>query len=238
MLGDLIKDVNKEADPAKALLLAKYFKTAKGEYGEGDIFLGLTVPESRKIAIKHSDLNLKDVSTLLKNKIHEYRFIALAILLEKFSEADKSKDEKVKKTIFDFYLNNTKYINNWDLVDLSAPKIVGKYLSGKSKSERKILYKFIASENLWERRIAVLATFNFIKHKEFKDSLNFAETLIKDEHDLIHKASGWMLRELGKVSPEHLEMFLDKYSKRMPRTMLRYSIERMPQKTRKHYMAR
>lgn len=228
VLDDIKKEIRKQADPKRAKNSLWFFKTGKGEYGEGDKFLGITVPVQRKIAQQFSaDLRLSNLQRLIKSEFHEERLIALLILVDKFKHADQ-------KQIFDFYLKNTKHINNWDLVDLSAHKIVGAYLEDK---DRKILYKLAKSKNFWERRIAVISTFYFIGQKQYKDSLIIAEILLHDKHDLIHKAVGWMLREIGKNCGEKTEeKFLCKYYKIMPRTMLRYAIERFSDKKRKFYL--
>src|ERR1035437_1334879 len=189
---DVIKDLNLYVDKKKAELLSKFFKTGKGEYGEGDIFIGIVVPSQRIIAKKHKDLPLLEVQKLLNSKIHEYRLTALLLLTYKFQKAD----EKTKNAIIKFYLKNTKYINSWDLVDLSASYILGKYLF--NRPEKEILYKFSRSNNLWERRIAIISTFEFIKNKQFTDTLRIAEILLRDKEDLIQKTVGWMLREVGK----------------------------------------
>ena len=206
-----------------------FFKTGKGEYGEGDTFAGLKVPTQRKLAREFSDLSLEDLKELLTSSIHEERLISLLILVEKYSQGD----ERNKKAIFKFYLKNRKGINNWDLVDLSAPKIIGKHLENGDKS---ILFKFASSENLWERRIAILSTQQFIKNGNYDTTLQIAEILLTDSHDLIHKAVGWMLREVGKKNLEAEEEFLKRHYKRMPRTMLRYSIEKFPETKRKKYL--
>ena len=224
------KHILSKKDLQRAKVLQGFFKTGPGEYGEGDVFLGLTVPQCREIAKKYRDLPMKDLQALLKSEIHEERSIALMILVVRFEKADVKEQEKIYK----FYLKNTKYINNWDLVDSSAEYIVGAFLADK---DRKILDKLAKSKSLWERRIAMLATFHFIKNKESKDALRIAKILITDKHDLIHKASGWMLREIGKrASEKDLKIFLDKNADKMPRTMLRYAIERMTPKERRHYM--
>lgn len=230
-LDGLRKELRACVDPKRAKILVGFFKTGKGEYGEGDVFLGVTVPETRKIAIKYRDLSLADIAKLIRSKLHEERLLALLILVYKF-EQDGGQG---RKKIFDFYLNNTKYINNWDLVDLTAPKIVGVYLMNKP---RKILYKLARSDSVWERRIAILATYAFIKSGEFKDTLAISKILLNDSHDLIHKAVGWMLREVGKQSQTIEEQFLKKHHKTMPRTMLRYAIERFPKRLRSMYLAR
>ncbi len=229
MLNAVKKDLKKLEDKNQAKLLSGFFKTGKGEYGEGDIFLGIKVPVQREIARKYYDLSLKDIQILLKSKIHEYRLVSLLILMHQYSKGNS----KLKKKIFDFYLKNTKQINNWDLVDLSAPNILGDFLLDK---DRTILYKLAVSKNLWERRISILATYKFIKANDFKDMLKISEILLRDKHDLIHKAVGWMLREVGKRDQKAEEKFLDKYYKEMPRVMLRYSIERFDEKKRKEYL--
>lgn len=221
------KELRLKANQEKAKILQGFFKTGKGEYGEGDIFLGVIVPESRKIAKKYASLKLEDVTTLLHSKIHEERLTALLILVDKF-QFGEGQDK-----IYNFYLKNTKYINSWDLVDLSADKIVGAYLSDKPKS---ILYKLAKSRNFWERRIAIISTFNFIKNNEFSETIKISEILLNDEHDLIQKAVGWMLREVGKRDLMAEEKFLKEYCKKMPRTMLRYAIEKFPERKRKMYL--
>jgi len=226
------KELKALGNPKKALHSARFFKTGKGEYGQGDIFLGISVPEQRKIAGKYwSLISLSDTKNLLQSKIHEHRLTALFILIAKYQKGDK----EVKTGIYKLYLNNTRYINNWDLIDLSAPKIVGDHLSNKPV-KRKILYRFAKSKSLWEKRIAILATYTFIRNKEFSDTLKISEILLFDKHDLIHKAVGWMLREVGKKDQKTEEDFLKKYHKVMPRTMLRYAIEKFPEKKRKFYM--
>jgi len=229
MLLKLKKELKLKANKKKAQILQGFFKTGPGEYGEGDIFLGVSVPEVRRTAKKFKDLSFKDLRTLLRSSIHEERLLALLILVHNFSNADGKKQTK----IFDFYLKNKLYINNWDLVDLSAPRVVGGYLLNKNK---KILYKLANSKNIWQRRIAIISTFEFIKNNNFKDTLKISRVLLKDEHDLIHKAVGWMLREVGKRDLEEEEDFLRKFYLNMPRTMLRYAIERFPEKKRQDYL--
>jgi len=223
------KDLQNLANPKQAEILQRFFKTGKGQYGEGDIFLGIKVPEQRKLAKKYPDLSLKEIQELLSSKIHEHRLTSLFVLIGKY----KKSGDNEKKKIFDFYLKNTKNINNWDLVDLSAPNIVGNYLLDKSRA---ILCKLAKSESLWEKRIPILATFEFIKNNQFKDTLKISKILLNDDHDLIHKAVGWMLREVGKRNQAIEEEFLKKHYKTMPRTMLRYSIERFSEEKRKFYM--
>jgi len=188
----LKKDLSKKADPKQATILQRFFKTGPGQYGEGDIFLGIKVPILRSIAKQYATLPLGDVGQLLNSKIHEERMIALFILRRYF---EKAKTEVERKKIVDFYLTHRKGINNWDLVDTSVPYILGPWLEDKDRS---ILYQFARSKNLWERRIAMLTTFHFIKNNDFKDALAIAEILLNDTHDLLHKAVGWMLREIGK----------------------------------------
>lgn len=223
------KDLQKLRNPSQAKLLARFFKTGKGQYGEGDVFLGIMVPQQRQVANKYKDLSLEDLRKFLSSKIHEYRLTALFILINKY----KMGEEQQKKNIFNLYLANTKHINNWDLIDLSAPNIVGDYLIGR---DRKILYKLARSGNLWHKRIATLACFRFIRDNDFIDALQVSQILLKDEHDLIHKAVGWMLREIGKRNKSVEINFLNKYYKIMPRTMLRYAIEKLPEAKRKKYL--
>ncbi len=229
-LEELKKDFSRLANPKKAKDLQRFFKTGKGEYADGDIFLGVMVPEQRKLVKKYASfLSLDDIQELLNTKIHEHRLTALLILVKQYQ---KSSEER-KKEIFDFYLKNTKNINNWDLIDLSALNIIGDYLLDK---DRNIIYQLVKSDNLWERRISVLTTFAFIRKNQFEDSLKLSEILIRDKHDLIHKATGWMLREIGKRDINVLKQFLGKHYKEMPRTMLRYAIEKLPEKERKAYL--
>ena len=224
----LKEELAKKANQDKAKILQRFFKTGKGEYGEGDIFLGITVPESRKIAKKYSDLSYNNIRNLLESKIHEERLIALLILVNNYNKNIEKRNE-----IFDFYIENINNINNWDLVDLTADKIVGSFLFEKDKN---ILYKLAKSSNLWEKRIAIISTFHFIKNNEFSDTLKIAEILLNDKRDLIHKAVGWMLREIGKRNLKVEEEFLKKYYKNMPRTMLRYAIEKFSEVKRKAYL--
>ena len=230
-IENIQKDLKKLANPEKAKILQGFFKTGKGQYGEDDIFLGIVVPEQRKVAKKYSNLNLGEIKKLLSSKIHEHRLVSLFILANQYQKADK----QTKKKIFNFYLKNAKNINNWDLVDVSAPNIVGDYLLNKDKS---ILYKLAKSKNIWEKRIAIMATFSFIRNNGFDATLKISEILLEDEHDLIHKAVGWMLRELGKRNQAIEEKFLKKYYKKMPRTMLRYAIERFSENKRKSYLGK
>ena len=228
-LEQLKRDAEKFSNPKRKKANQWFFKTGPGQYGEGDKFIGISMPDARIIAKKNLNLSITKVEELLHSPIHEIRMIALVIWTYQFEKADN----KLKKEIYKTYLKNTKWINNWDLVDLSAPNIVGKLLLDKNKE---ILYKLAKSKNLWERRVAIVSTFTFIRIHDFKDSLKLAEIFLNDNHDLIHKAVGWMLREIGKKNEKVLIGFLDKHYKIMPRTMLRYSIERLSDKQRKFYM--
>jgi len=229
MLQKIKADLQKAGNPDKVAIYQNFFKTEKGQYGEGDVFLGITMPKQREIAKKYLNLSLKDLNKLLDSKIHEHRMTALVILTYQYAKAD----EKKKNEIFNFYLGNTKKINNWDLVDVTCSQIIGKHLIGKP---RNILYKLAKSNNLWEKRISIISTFAFIRREDFDDSLAIAELLLSDSHDLIHKAVGWTLREIGKKDLETEEQFLKKHYKDMPRTMLRYSIERFEEKKRLAYL--
>ena len=226
MLNSLKQGLEKLANKEKAVILQRFFKTRKGEYGYGDLFLGITVPEQRRIAKRYSHLSLDDLQNLLSSKIHEYRLVALMILIEKYKKEDK-------KEIINFYLRNTKNINNWDLVDLSSHKILGDYLLNKDKN---LLYNLAKSNDLWEKRISIISTACFIKNNKFEDTLRISEILLNDKHDLIHKAVGWMLREVGKKDLKVEEEFLKKYYKKMPRTMLRYAIEKFNKNKREFYL--
>lgn len=224
------QELEAEADQDKASVVARFFKTGPGEYGEGDIFLGVIVPKQRLIAKRHRDASLADIGRLLKSKIHEERLTALLILTYQYPSATEEK----KKEIYDFYLAHSSWVNNWDLVDATCPHIVGAYLHSH---ERSVPDKLVRSDNLWERRMAVLACFYFIKRGQADDFLQIAEKLLADKHDLIHKAVGWMLREVGKNCGEMiLKSFIDKHRQEMPRTMLRYAIERLGENERKHYL--
>jgi len=225
-LSDLQRELVRASDPHSARDLAVFFKTGKGEYGEGDEFCGITVPELRKIAKRYLHLPLADVKKLLGSRVHEHRFTALEILVFQFEAGDES----AKKRVFDFYLKHARYINNWDLVDTSAPYIVGEYLATRP---RKVLYQLAKSSNIWERRIAIIATLAFIRSGDLKDTFGIAAVLLKDKHDLIHKAVGWMLREAGKRSQPAMLNFLAQNYASIPRTALRYAIERLPQSQRK-----
>jgi predicted GIY-YIG superfamily endonuclease/3-methyladenine DNA glycosylase AlkD len=217
------------ADPEVAAILARFFKTGPGQYGEGDRFIGVKVPTTRKVAREFKGLLLPEVECLLHSEIHEERLLALVMLVGQFEKGN----DTTRKRIFDLYLANTEYINNWDLVDLSAPQVVGGYLENRS---RKPLDRLAKSASLWERRISILATHWFIRHGDFDDTFRIAGKLLGDKEDLIHKAVGWMLREVGKRDVAVLEEFLGEYCEVMPRTMLRYAIERLPEQKRQRYL--
>lgn len=225
----LKKDLRNLAEPKKAKVLQRFFKTKPGEYAEGDIFLGVVVPNQRKIAKFYPHLTLKELQELINSKIHEERLISLLILIDKYKKADA----KEKELLYRFYIDNLSQINNWDLVDLSAPNILGAHLLNKKKN---ILYNLANSKNLWEKRISIISCLAFIKKGDFKDALTISKILLRDENDLIHKAVGWMLREIGKRDLKTGEDFLKKYSKIMPRTMLRYAIEKFPKEKRESYL--
>jgi 3-methyladenine DNA glycosylase AlkD len=230
-LRNLKNQAKKASNPKRKKTNEWFFKTGKGQYGEGDKFIGISMPDVRIIAKDNLDLSIKEVEKLLQSAIHEHRMIALVIWTYQYEKAD----EQLKKKIYKTYLKNTKKINNWDLVDVTTPNIMGKWLLDK-KSERKLLYKLAKSKSLWEKRIAILATYPFIRNKDFRDTLKLAKLYLNESHDLMHKATGWMLREIGKKQEKALTKFLDKHYKIMPRTMLRYSIERLSIKQRWHYM--
>ncbi len=208
----------------------RFFKTDKGEYGHGDLFLGVRAPKIRSIAKKHIDISISDMQTLIRSKYHEERFLGLIILVNKYA---KTKDKKNRTQLYKIYVYSFKYINNWNLVDVTCPHVTGKHLIDK---DRTILYKWAKSEDLWTKRIAMVSTFSFIRKNDLEDTFKIAEILLHDEHDLIHKAVGWMLREAGKRDLKREETFLKKYYKTMPRTMLRYAIEKFPETKRQKYL--
>jgi 3-methyladenine DNA glycosylase AlkD len=227
---DIRRELKSMADPGKAAIMQRFFKTGPGQYGEGDIFIGVMVPQSRRVAKKFCQLPLGEVRTLLYSHIHEERLVALLILAWSYSSVSSSREKE--EQIVKFYLDNIKQVNNWDLVDLSAPNILGAHLVDR---ERSLLYMLAGSENVWERRIAIIATHHFIRNGDFSDTLKIAEMLLQDRHDLIHKAAGWMLREVGKRDTAAQEAFLEKHWSVMPRMMLRYAIERLPESKRRRY---
>lgn len=230
-LKQLKNELKKSASPERAKSSAWFFKTGPGDYGEGDKFLGVNNPDMRKIAKRFSGLSPADLEKLLTSAWHEERQTALFVLVRQYEKGD----EERRREIYKFYLSHTDRINNWDLVDLSVHKIVGDYLIDKP---RKILYRLAKSKNLWERRIAIISTFAFIRKNDFNDTLKISEILLRDEHDLIHKAVGWMLREVGKRDRAVLEKFLSRHGKIMPRTMLRYAIEKFSEEERRRYLAK
>ncbi|MBW2603485.1 MAG: DNA alkylation repair protein [Deltaproteobacteria bacterium] len=223
------KRLRQLANKEKAEILQRFFKTGPGEYGEGDVFIGVKAPDLRKVAKDFRDIAVEDVIVLLESAIHEERLLALLILVRRYVNGD----ETDKKRIYRLYLKETKFINSWDIVDGSAHHIVGDYLMDKNKAP---LYRLAKSKDLWERRIAILATFYFIKHGKYEETLKIAKILLADREDLIHKAVGWMLREIGKRDIIFEEMFLKQHYKEMPRTMLRYAIEKFPEPKRQMYL--
>lgn len=228
-LNELRTKIKILSNPEISKTMRWFFKTGKGDYGEGDVFAGLNVPTQRKLAREFKDLSIVDLKILLNSKLHEERLISLFILVNNYEKAE----EKEKEKIYSFYLKNRKGVNNWDLVDLSAPKIIGKHLLNKDK---RLLFKFAVSKNLWERRMAILSTYEFIRNDDFNTTLKIAGLLLQEEDDLIHKAVGWMLREIGKRDLRAEEKFLKSHYKKMPRTMLRYAIEKFPETKRKKYL--
>lgn len=229
------KAIQSLASPTQARHLQRFFKTSKGEYGYGDVFLGITVSQIRKIANEYKDLTLPQIDKLMASKFHEVRFSGLVILTLQFKSSSES---IVHKKIFDFYLKQVKAerVNNWDLVDVSAP-IIGQYLIGLGSSNQ-LLLKLARSKSLWQRRVAIVFTFAFIREGIPQPTLLVAQVLLRDEQDLIHKATGWMLREMGKRNPIELRRFLEKNVSMMPRTMLRYAIEKFSSTERKRWLAK
>ena len=227
--GDARQALSDLADPGTAAVLQGFFKTGPGEYGEGDVFLGVKVPDCRGVARQFGSLPLRGVGSLLRSAIHEERLLALLLLVQRF----KTGNEVERERVYRFYLNHTGRVNNWDLVDLSAPHIAGAYLYGRDRGP---LYELAVSPILWERRIAIVATAFFIRRADPRDTFRIAELLLADTEDLIHKAAGWMLREAGKVDQAAEEKFLRKHARGMPRTMLRYAIERFPESKRRMFL--
>lgn len=217
------------ADPKQAALLSRFFKTGRGEYGEGDRFLGIMVPSVRLVAKEYRTLPLSSVERFLRSPFNEERLLALVILIKQFQKGDAC----AQRAIYRLYRRNLRSVNNWNLVDISAPRILGAYLLSRSRAQ---LYTLARSKNLWFRRVAVLSSFQFIQVGDFADSLKLAGLLLDDEHDLMHKACGWMLREIGKRDIKVLERFLMRNHRKMPRTMLRYAIERLPEHKRRFYL--
>lgn len=227
---DVVAALKALGDPEIADHSQRFFKTGKGEYGEGDQFLGIRVPIIRQQVKLFRDIRLEETFVLLRSPLHEVRLFALLMLVQKFSKGDES----IRAAIYKAYINNTRYVNNWDLVDSSASYIAGPWLRDR---DRRPLYKLAKSKNLWERRIAMLATFHFIRNREFDDALAIAELLLNEPEDLMHKAVGWMLREIGNRDVRVEKTFLKRHYKNMPRTMLRYSIEKFPEKERQRYLS-
>ena len=225
--SQIVKELRGLADDNKKIVLQRFFKTGKGEYGEGDKFLGVTVPATRSVAKRYKDVPYEVLEALLESEWHECRLCSLLILIEKY--------KKEAELAVSFYLSHMKGINNWDLVDLSAPYILGSFLVGSK--DRKILYQLAGSTNMWERRIAVVSTLMLIRHGQFNDTIRLAELLLDSRHDLMQKSIGWMLREVGKRDQDILVGFLEKHRRQMPRTMLRYAIEKFPMEQRKHFMS-
>lgn len=225
------KALRKVATKERAKVNAWFFKTGKGQYGEGDVFIGVTVPECRRVARLFRTLPLKEIALLLKSSVHEDRLTALLILVRRYEHAAVLE----KQRIYTFYLRYRKYVNNWDLVDTSASYIVGKHLSTFG-TDRATLYALVKSKRLWDRRIAIIATHYFIRQGDFKDTFALSELLSKDTEDLLHKAVGWMLREVGKKDEKALRAFLSLHKKVLPRTTLRYAIERLSVAQRRFYM--
>ncbi len=224
------KQIRKQSCKEYAIKCQRFFKTAPGEYGHGDIFLGIKTPEIRKLAKENIELKIIDVKKLIYSKFHEERLLGLIIIVNKYS---KTKNEKVKEQLYQVYIKSFKYINNWDLVDVTCPHIIGKHLIDK---DRKILYQWAKSDHLWTKRIAMISNWWFIRKNDLIDVFKMSKILISDEHDLIQKAVGWMLREAGKKDIQKLEAYLKKHSNKMPRTMLRYAIEKLPEKKRQFYL--
>ncbi len=224
-------EILKKANPEKAKILSGFFKTGKGQYGEGDIFLGLTTPQNREIAKKYYNASLETILELLQSPYHEFRASALFALVLRFK---KNKDKSTRNEIVDFYLSQTQYINNWDLVDLSCEYILGEYLLNHPHD---ILFTLSDSSNMWEQRIAIVSTLTFIRNNQFETTLTLAEKYLSHKHDLIHKATGWMLREVGKRDIETLKNFLNVHAQNMPRTTLRYAIEKLSSEERQQYLS-
>ena len=229
IVAELEKELSSLEDSHTASFLKRFFKTGPGEYGEGDLFRGIRVPVLRKLAKEYQSLTLAETEVLLRSSYHEDRLLALLILVRAYLRGD----DAVKEKAFDLYLKNTQFINNWDLVDSSAAQIVGAFLWDKN---RDVLYRLARSSDLWERRIAIIATFHFIRRCEFTETLKIAEILLAAREDLIHKAVGWMLREVGNRNMNIEEGFLRNHHKRMPRVMLRYAIEKFPEPKRQQYL--
>lgn len=227
---ELINELNSLEDPARAVHSQRFFKTGRGQYGEGDVFIGLSVPQTRLVCKKYNSLSVTEIEKLLESPIHEHRLAAVIIMRRQAERANNL----LKKQLYELYLKRTDRINNWDIIDISCHKVVGGYLYNKNRS---ILDRLARSQQMWERRIAIVSTAYFIGKDDLDDTFRIAKILMKDEQDLIHKATGWMLREAGKRDDAKLKEFLDMHAHEMPRTMLRYSIERLHPNDRSYYMA-
>lgn len=227
---EIVSELQSAGSPEKAIHLSRFFKTGKGEYGEGDLFFGVTVPEQRNIAQKYKEADFSTLKELIVSPYHEVRLTALLILVEQFS---RNKSEDFRLNCVNFYLSHTSYINNWDLVDLSCYKLLGVWLENR---ERTLLYELAASDHLWQQRIAIVSCMHFVRKNDFKDCLAISDRLLSHKHDLIHKAVGWLLRETGKKDRTVLQTFLASRYSRMPRTMLRYAIEHFPKEERDKYL--
>jgi len=225
----ITRDLRRQADPEDARFLQGFFKTGPGEYGEGDVFLGIRVPATRKLVAQYRDSDLTEIGKLLESRFHEARLLALLILVSRFQRGDA----RTQRDVYALYRSHLRWINNWDLVDGSAEHIVGRHLLNRS---RRPLYQLARSPNVWRRRIAIMATFHFIRQDEFRETLDLADVLLDDEHDLIHKAVGWMLREVGNRDQNAEKVFLKSRYRTMPRTMLRYAVERFPEQQRQAYL--
>ncbi len=225
----VIKALKKTGTPTRAMVSAWFFKTEPGQYGHGDVFIGVTVPVQRTIAKQFRDLPMKQIDRLLKSKVHEHRLTAWLILCDQFERADKLSQKKIVQ----FFLRRTRYANNWDMVDTAAPAVLGEWLLNHPRG---ILHRLALSKNIWERRISIIATQTLIRHNEYAETLRIAKILLHDDHDLIHKAVGWMLREVGNRDRAVEQKFLRPYCRRMPRTMLRYAIEKFPPSHRARYL--
>jgi len=225
----ILEQMPRLSSPAQATHAARFFKTKPGQYGEGDQFLGINVPTIRTVAKQHRQSSLSCLQELLENPWHEIRLLALFIATEQYQ-----KQPELRTMLVEWYLGNTQFINNWDLVDCSTPHMLGNYLCNRQSWS--ILERLTRSTNLWERRIAIVATLAFIRHQQFEPTLTIAKLLMNDTHDLIHKATGWMLREVGKRNEAVLQNFLSTHGNKLPRTALRYAIERFPIAVRKHYL--
>lgn len=225
----VLSEILSMANPEKATFLQRFFKTGPGQYAEGDVFLGLVVPLTRSIAKANKQTPLSELQLLMESEYHEARLCALLIVMEQFKKASQTE----RKALFDFYIKNASRINNWDLVDVTCPHVVGVYLLDKDRS---LLYELAESDNLWEQRIAMVSTVTFIRSREYTDTLALAERLMTHTHDLMHKAVGWMLREVGKKDRATLTDFLEQYATQLPRTALRYAIEHYPEEQRQYFL--